>query len=222
MQYVRYLRLGHSAFAILVASIPAGTDGVKPAQARRNRDVREALTARFPHDHPTTRPAQHTIATEYFAPDAEVERITVRALAKALPNVEFFITRLRTAHFEYPNVETAVAVFEGTKPLRIATCLSPLYRTDPSFMEVLKGAKAESAAEQRSLGIDVGRLFAAITNRGHVRTPQLADNRFTAELWHGQMLWRQIIVEFNDGQVVAVSLVNPRRPTSQPTTKSAP
>ncbi|HET6882408.1 MAG TPA: hypothetical protein VFI31_19740 [Pirellulales bacterium] len=165
-------------------------------------DVRAALAERYP--------AADVIhgGELQFEQQTPVEPADLPALAKALPNVRFFTTKLRTGYYEYPRVSVAVAV---PRHGPIAMDLSPTYsESDREFTEMLKSARVLRASEQRAVANDIARLFAIITYKGEVRKPHYDEGRYSAELWHGDLLWRRVLIEFENGHVSSVTLVNPK------------
>lgn len=143
-----------------------------------------------------------------YDPSVPLQAVELPALAEALPEVRFFVTRLRTGAHEYPEVEVAVAAMAGGP---LAVYRSPTFgNTDYEFIDLLQRAKACVESERRAVAEEIARLFAIITYKGDIRTQHFDGNVFNAELWHGQLLWRRITIVFDEGGVASVKLKNPR------------
>lgn len=66
------------------------------------------------------------------------------------------------------------------------------------------------------MALELARLFAIITYKGEIRKSCFAKGRFSAELWHGDLLWRRVLIEFAKGRVSSVVLVNPKKTATAP------
>ena len=141
-----------------------------------------------------------------FAQDTPVERVELPALAKALPDVCFYTTELCTGYYEYPEVSVAVAVpTQGP----IAVYLSPTYSSsDPAFTTILASARVSGASEEQAVAEEIARLFAMITYKGEIREQRYEPGRLSADLWHGDLLWRRVSVQFANGRISSVTLAN--------------
>jgi len=135
------------------------------------------------------------------------------ALAKALPEVRFYRSNLRTASVDWPDVDMLVAASESGL---VAVCPSTWYGpTDEQFVGVLKQAKAVTLEDQMEVGGEIARMFATVTFPSEVRGSRMSDNLFSAEIWWGRTFWRRVMVGFAEGRVASVMLVNPRVGTTQ-------
>jgi len=170
-------------------------------------DIRVALAERYPT---TDVFEDNTLQFD----NAPVEPLDLPSISKALPDVRFFITQLRTGHFEYPQVSVSVAVPDQGP---IAVLLSPTYsESDPAFTEVLLRARVSGALHAQTVAGEIACLFAKITHKGEIREPHYANGLYTANLWHGDLLWRQLLIGFADGRVSSVSLSNPKSKNIEP------
>jgi hypothetical protein len=182
---------------ILIAASLAGF-AKAPGADTPAPDVSAALAQRFP-----AAAVIHSGELQ-FEPGTAVERVDLPALAKALPGVRFFTTELRTGYYEYPQVSVVVAV---PRQGPIAVYLSPTHSdSGPEFTEILKRARVSGASGERAAANEIARLFACITYEGEVRKPHYDKGRFSAELWHGNLLWRRVSIEFANGHVSSVTL----------------
>jgi hypothetical protein len=187
------------AFILIVLAL-AGCRAIRRADVPPLSDVRAALAKRYP--------ASNIILEGQlqFGQDTPIERIDLPALAKALPNVHFFTTELRTGYYEYPEVSVAVAV---PKEGLIAVYLSPTYsESDLAFITLLTRAQVPRVAEEYPVAQEIARLFAMITYKGAIRDQRYETGRFSAELWHGGMFWRRVSVAFENGRVSSVTITN--------------
>lgn len=192
---------------IIIATAPA-TCAAAPGADAPAPDVRAALAERYPA-------ADMIYSGELqFEPNTPVERVDLPALAKALPDVRFYTTELRTGYYEYPQVSVAVAV---PKQGPIAVSLSPTYSdSGTEFTEILKNVRVLGALAERDAANEIARLFALITYEGEIRKPHYDNGRFSAELWHGDLLWRRVLIEFANGRVSSVTLANPKDANAHP------
>lgn len=166
------------------------------------QDVRAALAERYPA---TT--IIHGRGLQFEA-KTSVERVELSAMAKALPDVRFYMTELRTGNYEYPQVSVAVAV---PRQGPIAVYLSPTYDdADDTLIDMLKQARVANMSEERSVAEEIATLFAKITYEGRIEYAQYVPGHFSAELWHSQLLWRRVSITFVNGHVFSVSLDNPK------------
>ena len=166
-------------------------------------EIRTQLVARYPE-----RTVQQ--GGEFmFRPRSEVEPLRLEALGKVLPNVRFFRTKIDSGHVEYRNVETVVALVDGKE---MVTCFSPMYSSsDPKFLAVFQGIPAGTVEQEGAVSKDIATLFAAITYQGAIRSETVKGSEFTADLWNDKLLWRNIVIEFADGKLKSIALVNPRQ-----------
>jgi hypothetical protein len=165
-------------------------------------DVREVLAEKYP--------ASDVIREDglQFEPNTPIERVELPALAKALPDVRFITTELRTGYYEYPQVSVAVAV---PKQGKVAVYLSPTYsKSEPAFTKILLGARVPDASEERAVADEIARLFAMITYKGEIKEPRHEKDRYSADLWHNTLLWRRLSIQFANGRVSSVALTNPK------------
>jgi hypothetical protein len=200
------LSVGASVISLMALVALAGCAGNPPAADVNS--VRVALAQQYPYSD-----EWHDEDLQ-FEPAQPVKSIELPALAKALPDVRFFRTELRTRYFEYPEVEVAIA---APRQGAIAMYLSPTYDTSkPAFVERLLQARVQGEAEKQAVGQDISRIFAKITYAGEIRSPRHEGDRFSAELWHGELYWRLITVTYADGRIMSVTLTNPRDVATQP------
>jgi hypothetical protein len=166
-------------------------------------EIRTQLTARYPER------ASWKEGEFMFRPASEVAPVRLETLGQVLPHVQFFRTQLDSGHMEYRNVETVVALGEGKE---MVTCFSPMYSdSDPRFLAVFKGIPASTVEQEGAVSKDIALLFAAITSGGAIRSETVKGAEFTADLWHREQLWRKIVIEFADGKLKSIALLNPRQ-----------
>lgn len=155
---------------------------------------------------PTLDTADLSITIAPTEPDPG-ELLTLPALEQALPDVQFYRSTEFTGRRGYLNVEIIIALSPDGSRTKLQ---SPVYTSpDSAFVETLIGATA-TPSEQFAVGLDIANLFAAITYDGEIRSPQLTNGQFSAELWHGRLHWREVVVRFEHERVVTIELY--RRP----------
>lgn len=188
--------------AWLIIAVVAAAGMVGPRTGAPAPDVRAALAERY-------HAADLIYADELqFEQKTPLKRVNLPALARALPNVRFYTTTLRTGYFEYPRVKVAVAAL---KHGGIAVELSPTYsESDPQFSDIFKNARAYGTADERAVATEIARLFAIITYKGQIKNTHHVTGRFSADLWHGDLFWRRILIEFANGRLSSLMLRNPQ------------
>jgi len=200
---MRKIPLGR-VVAVLVVSVMGGCASMGRVDAER---VGKLLGDRYPYS--------REIEGEdlQYVEDTRVEALALPALAKALPEVRFYRSNLRTASVDWPDVDILVAASESGL---VAVCPSTWYGpTDEQFVGVLKQAKAVTLEDQMEVGGEIARMFATVTFPSEVRGSRMSDNLFSAEIWWGRTFWRRVMVGFAEGRVASVMLVNPRVGTTQ-------
>jgi hypothetical protein len=153
--------------------------------------------------------------------DAGLIELRPPSLRRALPGHRFFCTKLETDNFEYFRVEIVVVAWKEKGIVRVIECLSPIFTsTSRAFCDHFKTIRTSSRDEQSDVATDIAKLFAEITHRGEIRNTKLEGGMFQAELWHGELHWRQILITFADsGQIQSVTLRNPRDDSPLPATQ---
>ncbi len=195
-------------FAVATVFVVAGCASTGPVGTERVATVAKLLGDRYPY-----KPEIEGEELQYV-PDARVETLALPALAKALPEVRFFKSNLRTSSVDWPDVDILVAA-SGSELL--ADCPSAWYGpTDGKFVGILKQAKAATREQQLAVGGEIARMFAAVTFPSEVRGSRMDGNQFFAEIWWGKTFWRRVMVGFAEGRVASVMLVNPRAGATQP------
>lgn len=146
-------------------------------------DVRAALAERYP------------IADVIHGGELQFEQETpinpadLPALTKALPDVRFYTTKLRTGYYEYPQVSVAVAM---PKHGPIAVYLSPTYsESDSTFTEILKldmrgQLPVPAAAGNDASAFELIRVWAA-HGQQHVS--------LAIEVWDDPAAWGVMLVD---------------------------
>jgi len=194
-------------FALIFLIVGLGGCSTAQHRSSSSSDVKVALSRRYP-DSNSFRDGEFQ-----FDKHTPIEAVELPALAKALPDVRFFITKLQTGQYEYSELEIAVAASSNGA---IAVFYSPLYReSDPELAEVLSKARVASAANELGVADDIAQIFAMITYKGTIRAQHLDAGNFSAELWHDDMCWRHISITFANGRVASVSLTNPSIASTQ-------
>lgn len=146
----------------------------------------------------------------HFGPDTKVTEFATPAIRQADSTLRLYRTSLSTGHFEYPDVEVAVAAWMDGGVLKTVECLSPVYTDESaSFIGRLRGLRAKTMKEREKLASEICQLFSGITYRGRIVDGRLANNEYSAELWHHQTRWRTIRIAFDqDGTITLVKLEN--------------
>lgn len=198
---------------VLALALSFGGRLAAQPEAEQTLDVRSALAARYPRSSVTR------VGNLEFDTKTPIEPVQLPALARALPGVRFFLTKLHTGYYEYDVLSVAVAALVDGP---IAVNCSPLYSAaDPAFTELLTRAQASGADGERAVAEEIARLFASIMDGGgEIRASRLQGGTFTAELWTDSRYYRRVTITFANGRVLSVTLTNPKDQADPPAGKA--
>ena len=191
------LSLSHLFFTITISA--SGPKKEVPSV----KAIQKHLSQRYPVKSPR-------VAGELqFELETSLIEFAAPAIRRADSTLRLYRTSFSTGHFEYPEVEVAVAAWMEGGVLKTAECLSPVYTGEStSFIGRFRGLKGKSAAEREKLANEICEVFSGITYRGRTVGGRLDNDEYRADLWHDKMKWRTMQVTFDgNGAIRLVKLV---------------
>jgi len=135
-----------------------------------------------------------------WAPLTAVDPSITRAY---LPGVTFFQTVIHSPSVEYMKVEALVAVRRTTRGNEFRSCLSPVYDdVSPKFLALFEGISVQGHSARVAFTRCIAQLLAQITYEGRVGEVSGDGSTYRAELWHSELHWRDVFVQFSDAGLV--------------------
>ncbi len=149
----------------------------------------------------------------FFPEQARLIPFKEPLLARLRPDTTFYASEIATPYYEYDPVEVLVSVRATQSGYDVRSILSPVFKDDSAeFVEQFHGLAAASRADKAALTKAIASLLVPITYKGSVRTPSRTSDRFSIELWHDELHWRDVVVGFTPaGAVQSVEVVNPKQ-----------
>lgn len=188
-----YSKILLGLFSIVLFGIACKSEGDKDIEM-----VREFLTNAYPMK-------SDPLSDYMIYPDSSIWTIDTPSLTRAF-GIKMYRSVLLTGNPEYPDLSIAIAL-KPDKTMKV--CKSPTYQDpDEAFLALIRGTCVDEN-EKIELALDFGNVMSSITYKGAIDNIKQSKTGISIQLYHGEMYWRRIDLDFEANCLTGIRVSNP-------------